>query len=78
VALLENQNITTDDLLDIIKAPDFWGGAGIVYDREKLRRIYETGEGSFTLRARYVYDKAENCIEVLEIPYSTTIELILK
>ena len=78
VALLENPEITTDDLLDIIKAPDFSGGAGIVYDREKLRRIYETGEGSFTLRARYVYDKAENCIEVLEIPYSTTIELILK
>ena len=78
VALLENPDITTDELLDIIKAPDFSGGAGIVYDREKLRRIYETGEGSFTLRARYVYDKAENCIEVLEIPYSTTIELILK
>jgi DNA gyrase subunit A len=77
-ALLENPDITTDELLDIIKAPDFSGGAGIVYDREKLRRIYETGEGSFTLRARYVYDKAENCIEVLEIPYSTTIELILK
>ena len=78
VALLENPDIITDELLDIIKAPDFSGGAGIVYDREKLRRIYETGEGSFTLRARYVYDKAENCIEVLEIPYSTTIELILK
>ena len=78
VPLLENPDITTDELLDIIKAPDFSGGAGIVYDREKLRRIYETGEGSFTLRARYVYDKAENCIEVLEIPYSTTIELILK
>ena len=78
VALLDNPDITTDELLDIIKAPDFSGGAGIVYDREKLRRIYETGEGSFTLRARYVYDKAENCIEVLEIPYSTTIELILK
>jgi len=78
VALLENPDITTDELLDIIKAPDFSGGAGIVYDRERLRRIYETGEGSFTLRARYVYDKAENCIEVLEIPYSTTIEIILK
>ncbi|MBQ9745903.1 MAG: topoisomerase IV [Clostridia bacterium] len=78
VALLDNPDITTDELLEIIKAPDFSGGAGIVYDREKLRRIYETGEGSFTLRARYVYDKAENCIEVLEIPYSTTIELILK
>ncbi len=78
VALLDNPETTTEELLDIIKAPDFSGGAGIIYDREKLRHIYETGEGSFTLRARYVYDKAENCIEILEIPYSTTIELILK
>ncbi len=78
IAMLENPETTTEELLDIIKAPDFSGGAGIIYDREKLRHIYETGEGSFTLRARYVYDKAENCIEVLEIPYSTTIELILK
>lgn len=76
--LLANPDLTTDELMDIIKAPDFSGGAGIIYDRDKLRHIYETGEGSFTLRARYVYDKAENCIEVLEIPYSTTIELILK
>lgn len=78
IALLENENTTTEELLDIIKAPDFSGGAGIIYDREKLRAIYETGEGSFTLRARYVYDKDANCIDVLEIPYSTTIELILK
>ena len=78
IALLDNPETTTEELLDIIKAPDFSGGAGIIYDREKLRHIYETGEGSFTLRARYVYDKAENCIEILEIPYSTTIELILK
>lgn len=78
IALLKNKDTTTEDLLDIIKAPDFSGGAGIIYDRDKLRAIYETGEGSFTLRARYVYDKAENCIDILEIPYSTTIELILK
>ena len=78
VAMLEDPNITTDELLDIIKAPDFSGGAGIIYDKEKLREIYNTGEGSFTLRARYTYDKNENCIEILEIPYSTTIELILK
>ena len=76
--MLEDPDITTDELLDIIKAPDFSGGAGIIYDKEKLREIYNTGEGSFTLRARYTYDKNENCIEILEIPYSTTIELILK
>ncbi|MGN1095378.1 MAG: DNA gyrase subunit A, partial [Eubacteriales bacterium] len=78
VAILSDPDITTDELLDIIKAPDFSGGAGILYNKGKLREIYETGEGSFTLRARYVYDKNENCIEILEIPYSTTIEQILK
>ena len=78
IAMLEDPDITTGELLDIIKAPDFSGGAGIIYDKEKLREIYNTGEGSFTLRARYTYDKNENCIEILEIPYSTTIELILK
>ena len=78
IAMLEDPDITTDELLDIIKAPDFSGGAGIIYDKEKLREIYNTGEGSFTLRARYTYDKNENCIEILEIRYSTTIELILK
>ena len=78
IALLKNPDITTDEILDIIKAPDFSGGASIIYDKEAMRQIYETGEGPLTLRARYNYDKAENCIEILEIPYSTTIEMILK
>ena len=78
IALLKNPDITTDEILDIIKAPDFSGGASIIYDKEAMRQIYETGEGPITLRARYNYDKSENCIEILEIPYSTTIEMILK
>ena len=78
VALLKNPKITTDELLDIIKAPDFSGGASIIYDREAMRQIYETGEGPITLRARYTYDKSDNCIEIIEIPYSTTIEMVLK
>lgn len=77
-ALLKNPRLTVDKLLDIVKAPDFSGGASIIYDREQMRSIYETGQGSIKMRARYVYDKAENCIEIIQIPYSTTIELILK
>lgn len=77
-AMLKNGDITTDELLEIVKAPDFPGGASIIYNREALRKIYETGEGSFTLRSRYRYDKSENRIEVLEIPYTTTIEEILR
>ena len=78
VALLRNPALTTDQLLDLIKAPDFAGGASLIYDRDQLRRIYETGRGSFRLRARYTYDKQANCIDIIQIPYSTSIELILK
>ena len=77
IALLKNPKTTVDRLLDVIKAPDFSGGGLILYDREQMRRIYETGQGSVRIRARYSYDKAANCIDILQIPYSTTIEAIL-
>ena len=77
VALLRNPKTTMDRLLDIIKAPDFPGGGQILYDREIMRQIYETGQGSFRVRSKYVYDKEANCIDILQIPYSTTIEAIL-
>ncbi len=78
VALLKNPNTTVDRLLDIIKAPDFSGGAEIIYDREQMKRIYETGTGSFKMRSKYEYVKKDNCIDVLEIPYSSCIESIKK
>ena len=78
IALLKNPNASIDRLLDIIKAPDFSVGAQIIYDREQMKKIYETGVGSFKMRAKYVYDKKENCIDVLEIPYSSCIESIMK
>lgn len=76
IALLRKPNLTVDKLMEIIKAPDFSGGGAILYDRDQMKQIYETGQGSVRLRARYVYDKANNCIEIVQIPYSTTIELI--
>ena len=78
VALLKNPNASLDRLLDIIKAPDFPGGAQIIYDREQMRKIYETGSGSFKMRSKYEYNKKENCIDILEIPYSSCIESIMK
>ena len=77
IALLKNPRITTDRMLDIIKAPDFPGGGAIIYDRESMKQIYETGSGSVRIRSRYNYDKVENCIDIIQIPYSTSIELIL-
>ena len=77
VALLKKPRLTTEELMNHIIAPDFSGGGILIYDKAQLHQIYETGSGSFRLRARYVYDKENNCIDILEIPYSTTIELIL-
>lgn len=78
IALLKNPNASLDRLLDIIKAPDFPGGAEIIYDREQMRKIYETGYGSFKMRSKYEYNKKDNCIDILEIPYSSCIESIMK
>ena len=77
IELLRRPNTTDEKLLDIVKAPDFSGGAYLIYDRAKMLDIYRTGRGSFTLRARYSYDKENNCIDILQIPYSTSIEQIL-
>ena len=77
IAVLKNPNVSVDKLLDIIKAPDFPGGGVIICDREQMRELYLTGQGSVKIRSRYVYDKENNCIDILQIPYSTSIELIL-
>ena len=78
IAMLKKPDISVDKLLDIVIAPDFAGGGNLVYDRDQMRTLYETGVGIVRLRARYTYDKQNSCIEVLQIPYSTSIEIILK
>ncbi len=78
IALLKNPGASLDRILDIIKAPDFPGGAEIIYDREQMRRIYETGSGSFKMRSKYEYNKKESRIDVTEIPYSSSVENIIK
>ena len=78
IALLRNPKTNVEKMLDIVKAPDFPGGGIIIYDREQMKNIYETGQGSVKIRARYTYDKSANCIDIIQIPYSTSIELIMK
>ena len=78
IMLLKRPHMSSELLLDVIKAPDFSCGGYLIYEKNKLEEIYETGNGSVKLRAKYVYDKEENCIDIVEIPYSTSIEIILK
>ena len=65
------------DLTETLLAPDFPTGGQLLYDGNILRELYESGRGSVRVRAKYRYVKAENLIEVYEIPYSTTTEAIL-
>lgn len=65
------------DLLSLLKAPDFPTGGQLLYDGGTMASIYETGRGSFQVRARWRYMKAENVIEIYEIPYTTTVEAIM-
>ena len=65
------------DLSETLKGPDFPGGGFLIYNADELKRIYETGRGSLRVRGRYSFDKASGCIEVTEIPPTTTVEVII-
>ncbi len=65
------------DLTEILKAPDFSTGAYLIYDKEQIQKIYETGVGSFKMRCKYTYNKKDNCIEITEIPYGAKVEAII-
>ncbi len=77
IAMLKKPSISTDRLMELIKGPDFPGGGTLILDEAGMRQIFETGVGPVKLRARYQYDKEQNCIDILQIPYSTTIEQIM-
>ncbi|NCU26562.1 topoisomerase IV, partial [Candidatus Nomurabacteria bacterium] len=68
----------SSDIVKIMPAPDFESGAQLLYDRKAMRQIYETGRGSFKLRAKYRIDKKNSLIEIFEIPYVSTIEKIIE
>ncbi len=65
------------EVADTLKGPDFAGGGFLVYDREIMEEIYRTGRGGFKVRAKYTYDKSNSCIDVTEIPPTTTSEAII-
>lgn len=66
------------DIATTLLAPDFPGGGQLVYDAKAIQEIYRTGRGSFRVRARYSYDKSVNCIDITQIPPTTTVEAIVE
>ncbi len=74
IGLIKNPDF---DIFETLKAPDFIGGGQIIYDRTALEEVYKTGRGSVKIRAKYSYDKSSNCIDITEIPPTTTSEAII-
>lgn len=66
------------DLLEYMPMPDFSTGGEIIYRREEMERIFETGLGSFQIRSRWRYLSKERIIEVYEIPYTTKTDVIIE
>lgn len=66
------------DLFTTMQAPDFPGGGQIIFDRAAMEQVYRTGRGSIRVRSRYTYDKSGNCIDITQIPPTTTIEVIVE
>ena len=65
------------NIADYIKGPDFPGGGELIYNADEMNAIYDSGRGSFKVRAKYRYDKKNSCIEIYEIPYTTNVETII-
>ena len=74
IRFIDDDNV---DLTKYLKAPDFSTGGQLIYNEKNIFDIYETGRGSFKIRAKYKFDKKCNCIEIFEIPYTTTAEAII-
>ncbi len=74
VQIIKNEK---SDIRSIMPAPDFSTGAYLLLDEAEIDKIYETGRGSVRLRAKYTFDKKNNCIEIFEIPYTTATEVII-
>ena len=65
------------NIADTLIAPDFPGGGILLYDKAELDKIYSTGRGSVRVRSRYNYDKSNNCVEITQIPPTSTVEAIM-
>ena len=71
IAYIDNSNITTDDILKLVKGPDFPTG-GIIYGEQGIKDACETGRGRIVVRAKTEIElthSGRECIVVTEIPY---------
>ncbi|MCR5783637.1 MAG: topoisomerase IV [Clostridia bacterium] len=74
IALIRDNN---HDVSETLIAPDFPGGGELLFDKIRLDEIYNTGRGGIRIRAKYTFDNRNRCIDITEIPPTTTSEAII-
>ncbi len=79
IAFLDNQDITIDELIEYIKAPDFPTG-GVIYGYDGVREAFKTGRGRIVIRGKAHFEEVDKreCIIVTEIPYQVNKALMVK
>ena len=80
IAVLDNPDITVEELMEIIPAPDYPTG-GVLMGRAGIRQAYLTGKGGFVLRAKTEIEEFANDREkivITEIPYQVNKEMLVK
>lgn len=78
IKFIENPEITTEELMEYIKGPDFPTG-GIICGREGIEKAYETGKGIIKVRAKIkIEGKERKRIVITEIPYMVNKANLLK
>ena len=79
IALLDNPDITVDELIEHIPAPDYPTG-GLILGRAAVKQAYRTGKGGVVMRSRCDIEEinGKNCIIVTEIPYQVNKSVLIK
>jgi topoisomerase-4 subunit A len=81
IALMDNENLTVDEIMDILKGPDFPGGAQIIDSLDAIKSVYEKGQGTIRVRARWHVEKLSRGqwqIIVDELPPQTSTLKVLE
>lgn len=77
IHLLENPSADADSIFDIIKGPDYPGGAECITSQDDIKQVYRQGQGSFVLRATYVQESPQTVV-INALPYRVSPSKILE
>lgn len=80
IEVIRNPEITTDELLEIVKGPDFPGGAQVISSASDIKNVYRSGYGNLQVRATYHFEELSRCQWQLvfdSVPYKVSVMKVM-